>query len=95
MLIGGDNPSLTSESATPVTSYKDCLQKMICVDPTLTYKLMTGKSPLNEQCHSCPGLDGIREHLKNAFDKNQVNSVQIDTWVDTDHFTIATPSPSL
>lgn len=90
MLIGGDIASLTSESAIPLLSYKDCLQKMMCPDPTPTCHLMTRKSSLNEQCHSCPGLVGIQEHLRNIFDANQVTSVQFNTWVGNDRFTIAT-----
>ncbi|CAG9788176.1 unnamed protein product [Diatraea saccharalis] len=90
MLSGGNISSLTSESAIPLTSYKDCLQKMMCPDPTPTCHLMTGKSSLNEQCHNCPGLDEIREHLTRIFDENQVTNVQFDTWVGTDSFTITT-----
>lgn len=51
---------------------------------------MTEKSPINERCDSCPGLDAIRENLKCIFDDNQVTSVEFETWVGTDRFTIAT-----
>lgn len=48
------------------------------------------KSTPNERCDFCPGLEVIRENLKCIFDDNQVTSVQFETWVGTDRFTIAT-----
>ncbi|KAF2879040.1 hypothetical protein ILUMI_27134 [Ignelater luminosus] len=90
MLNGGDILSLTSESAIPLTSYKDCLKKMMCPNPTPICHLMTQKSPSNERCSNCPGLTEIREHLKTIFDENQITSVQFSTWIGTDRFTVST-----
>ncbi|KAF2900919.1 hypothetical protein ILUMI_05268 [Ignelater luminosus] len=90
MLNGGDIPSLTSESAIPLTSYKDCLKKMMCPNPTPICYLMTQKLPSNERCSNCAGLTEIREHLKTIFDENQIKSVQFSTWIGTDRFTVTT-----
>ncbi|KAF2901339.1 hypothetical protein ILUMI_04845 [Ignelater luminosus] len=90
ILNGGDIPSLTSESVIPLTSYKDCLKKMMCPNPTPICHLMTQKAPSNERCSNCPGLTEIREHLKTIFDENQITSVQFSTWIGTDRFTVST-----
>ncbi|CAH0551067.1 unnamed protein product [Brassicogethes aeneus] len=85
MLNGGDIANLTAGTAMPLTSYKDCLRKMMCLNPTPTCHLMTTKTPSNECCKSCPGLSAIRENLN-----NQVTDVQFEKWVGTDRFTIST-----
>lgn len=90
MLDGGDIPSLTSVTAIPLTTYKDCLKKMMCPNPSPTCHLMTQKSPSNKRCSNCLGLTEFREHLKTVFDENQVTSVQFPTWIGTDRFTITT-----
>lgn len=90
MLSGGDISSLTHETSNSLTSYKDCLQKMMCPNSTPNCHLMTQKSPKNERCSKCPGVDKIREHLKKTFDDHQITSVQFNTWIGTDHFSIAT-----
>lgn len=79
MLHGGDIASLTAGSEIYLSSYKECLKKMMCPNPSPTCHLMTQKSPPNERCTSCPGLDAIREHLQDTFDENQITSVQFET----------------
>ena len=90
MLDGGHIANLTAGTDLELSSYKDCLRKMMCPNPTPTCHLMTAKSPPNECCKSCPGLSAIRDYLKNIFDNNQVTDVQFEKWVGTDRFTIST-----
>lgn len=92
MLRGGDVANLTSGTTMHLSSYKECLKMMMCANPTPECHLMTTKtvkSP-NESCSSCPGLSGIRDHLKTVFDDNDVTNIQFKKWEGTDRFTIAT-----
>lgn len=90
MLSGGDIAKLTAGTAMELSSYKDCLRKMMCPNPTQKCHLMTAKTLPNECCESCPGLSAIRDHLKIEFDKNEVTDVQFEKWLGTDRFTIST-----
>lgn len=82
MLHGGEIASLTAGSKIHLSSYKDCLKEMMCPNPSSVCHLMTQKSPPDERCTSC--LDAIRERLQNTFDKNEITSVQFETWIGTD-----------
>lgn len=90
MFNGGDIANLTTGTAMELLSYKDCLRQMICPNPTPTCHLMAAKTQPNECCKSCPGLSGIRDHLKFIFDDNQVTEVRFEKWLGTERFTIST-----
>lgn len=92
MLRGGDVANLTSGTTMHLSSYKVCLQMMMCANPTPNCYLMSTKTAKssNESCSSCPGLNGIRDHLKMIFDENQVTNIQFEKWEGTDRFTIVT-----
>lgn len=90
MLNGGNIANLTAGTEIELRSYKDCLRMMMCHNPTQTCHLMTRKSPPNECCKSCPGLNVIRGHLKMIFDDNQVTEVLFENWLTAERCTIST-----
>lgn len=90
MLEGGAVANLTAGTAMELSTYKDCLRLMMCSNPTQKCHLMTTKSPPNECCQSCPGLNALREHLNVVLDNNQVTEVRFEKWLGTDRFTIST-----
>lgn len=91
-MLRGDVANLTSGTTMHLSSYKVCLQMMMCANPMPKCHLMSTKTAksANESCSSCPSFSGIRDHLKMVFDENQVTNIQFEKWEGTDRFTIAT-----
>lgn len=70
MLDCGNILSLISMSAISLTSYKDCVKIMMCLNSTPTCHLMAQKSPSNECCSDVSALTEFHECRKTIWYKN-------------------------
>ena len=83
MIAGARMPEFVMmPDATPLTSYHDFLAKMIC-NPALP------KCYLRE-CGCCPGVEHLKEHLLDIFDKNMIDNVIYKQWTNVDRSTLET-----
>ena len=82
MMIGGKIAELSAYDDIPLKEYNHCLAKIICNPPQPDCYL--------QNCNSCPGITGLKEHLYALMDDNMIDTIQYKHWVSTDRSTLET-----
>lgn len=82
MLDAIDLKNLTKDEEIQMESYKDCLNSIVCANPT-------DDCFLND-CKECPGIENFRDWLRNLLVNSSVQQVKYAIWVETDRSTLLT-----
>ena len=82
MMISGKIAELSAYDDVPLKKYSHCLAKIICNPPQPDCYL--------QNCNSCPGITGLKEHLYALMDDNMIDTIQYKQWVSTDRSTLET-----
>lgn len=86
MMIGGKIAEHSAEDEIPLKEYGHCLARIICNPPQIECYF--------ENCSSCPGSSGLKEHLHELMDNNMIETVQYKQWISTDRSTLETITKS-
>lgn len=88
MIDGGNIATLTKDTDMHLGDYKDCLKYITCKEPsTACY--------FNNACKDCPSVDEIKDHLKDRFEYENIESIQYQSWGGTDRATMKTETLSV
>ncbi|XP_024947522.1 uncharacterized protein LOC112495382 [Cephus cinctus] len=80
-LIDGPNiKHLTADVPIPIKSYHDCLNRMICVQPTTDCYLGT--------CSTCPGATQLIDELENIFLCDSIDEITYRQLINVDRTTL-------
>lgn len=82
MLDAIDIATLTQNSSFPLATYKDCLSKLMCPNPTPLCYL--------DECKTCPGVHPLSQDLKDMLQKAMIETVEFRTWESVDRATLLT-----
>ncbi|XP_044588550.1 uncharacterized protein LOC123267774 isoform X1 [Cotesia glomerata] len=82
MILGGKLCRLTEGSNLPVGTYNDCLNAIVCEEPTTECYFNT--------CANCPGIENIKQLLLTEMDNNGIDEVSYKQWVSTPKVTLET-----
>lgn len=82
MILGGKLCRLTEGSNLPVGTYNDCLNAIVCEEPTTECYFNT--------CANCPGVKNIKQLLLTEMDNNGIDEVSYKQWVSTPKVTLET-----
>lgn len=81
MIEGASLARITSNNL-KISSYNDCLSRIICNPPTYDCYL--------QRCKMCPGCEPIIEELKQIFNNNMIDTITYRQWVTTDRCALET-----
>ncbi|XP_017470011.1 PREDICTED: uncharacterized protein LOC108378244 [Rhagoletis zephyria] len=73
---------LTNDSPEDLNSYRDCLKLTMC--PNVSTSCHLG------ECSNCPGTTFIKENLVKSFDREFVEEVKFESWLQSERCTLKT-----
>jgi len=81
MMIGRKTAEFSAYDDIQLKEYNHCLAKIICNPPQPDYF---------QTCKFCPGILGLKEHLRVRMDNNMNDTLQYKQWVSTDRSILET-----
>lgn len=87
MLEAIDIKDLTKTSAYPLANYKDCLQLLMCRNPTPDCHLGF--------CKKCPDTSELSDLLKNCLEQKYIEDILFSLWTTTDRSNLVTQKLSV
>lgn len=73
---------LTKHSEKPMSNYKDCLNSLLCKNPTTTCYL--------DECGNCPDVANFGAWLREILNDAHIYDIQYSCWAGTDRSTLQT-----
>lgn len=73
VITGANLASLTKDSRLPLTTYNDCLEAVICPEPSADCYL--------GHCSDCPNMEVLSDFLKDLFDDHEIDEIGYCEWV--------------
>lgn len=73
---------LTEDSESPITNYKDCLQRITCTNPSENCFLC--------ECDKCPRIEDFSQYVQTLLESKNIHHVQFSAWTGTDRSTLQT-----
>lgn len=73
---------LTVDKPLPIETYRDCLQQLVCDNPSPECHL--------GECKQCPGIEPFKERLSELLDDEMIDNVTYKQWVSADRCTLTT-----
>lgn len=80
MLDAIDIQNLTKNEEQPINSYKDCIQQMVCENPTSECHL--------DECSKCHGSEKASSYLFELLSKANISQIEYCAWSGTDRSTL-------
>ncbi|KAJ8683491.1 hypothetical protein QAD02_019283 [Eretmocerus hayati] len=76
--------TLTKNSQMELNNYQDCLQRIVCPNPSPKCFLL--------DCLNCSNPRPMRNFLLDKFEENDISVIKFETWTHTDRCSIVTES---
>lgn len=72
--------NLSKDSEVQISDYKDCLEYILCKNPTTDCYLL--------QCNKCPDMKKLSNFMLELLERNNIQQVIFSTWQSTDRCTL-------
>lgn len=73
---------LTENWTYPIQNYKDCLNMMMCQNPSPACR--------SDECQKCPGIQTLGQKLIEILDDAMIDEIELRVWQPTDRSTLQT-----
>lgn len=87
MLDGCKIQKISENMATHIKTYRDCLQQIICDDPTVECYF--------NNCQNCPGTSAFMSSLQLTYEEEMIDTITYKQWVTVDRATLETMQNSV
>ena len=78
---------LTENTSTPLSNYKDCIEKMVCSNPTSDCYI--------SKCNKFPGTEKIISVISKQLEDSCISDIKYSSWTDTDRATLTEQTSSV
>ena len=88
--LGCGLKSLSFHKETPLATYADCLNLIVCQNPTEQCFCS-----FRTTCKKCPDIDGLYDYLDDIFEDTEATQIVFKQWNNEPRCTLATITKSI